>query len=73
VNTNGTGSGYTPLPLPDEMKRRERKMYYVEDYYTDEIITTTDDINIAIDISEKTPDSIVTDEEDDVYYTNVIE
>ena len=48
-------------------------MYYVEDYYTDEIITITDDINIAIDISEKTPDSIVTDEKDDVYYTNVIE
>ena len=46
-------------------------MYYIENYYTNEIVDTTNDINIAITISKNNIDSIVTDENNNVYYSNI--
>ena len=46
-------------------------MYYIENYYTDEIIDTANDINTAITISKNNIDSIVTDENGNVYYSNI--
>lgn len=46
-------------------------MYYIENYYTNEIINTANDINTAITISKNNDDSIVTDENGNVYYSNI--
>lgn len=45
-------------------------MYYIEDIFTDEIITCTDTLYIAIQLCKMFSDSIVTDDENEVYYTN---
>lgn len=46
-------------------------MYYIEDYYTDEIITVSDDLKLAIAMAKNYPDCMVTDENNNVYYTNI--
>ncbi len=46
-------------------------MYYIKNYYTNEIINTANDINTAIATSKNNIDSIVTDENDNVYYSNI--
>ena len=45
--------------------------YYIKDYYTNEIIDTTDNLSNAIAISKSINDSQVTDDNDNVYYTNM--
>lgn len=45
--------------------------YYVEDYYTDEIIDVVTDLFDAIAISKSIPNSQVTDDDDNVYYSNI--
>lgn len=45
-------------------------MYYVEDIYTDEIITISDNLNLAIAMAKKYPGCVVTDENDHVYFVN---
>lgn len=54
-------------------KRQEVKtmLYYIEDYYTDEIITCTYNFELAKKLCESYKDSMITDENDNVYYTNI--
>ena len=52
-------------------RKEKRIMYYIEDYYTDEIITVSDDLKLAIAMAKNYPDCMVTDENDNVYYTNI--
>lgn len=46
-------------------------MYYITDYYTDEIIDVVPDVEDAIRISRSVPDSQVETEDDEVLYTNI--
>ena len=46
-------------------------MYYIEDYYTEEIIDAVENLQKAIDISKNNPGSQVTDENNNVYYSNI--
>lgn len=46
-------------------------LYYIENYYTDEIIDVSASLERAINISKKNPDSMVTDEYNNVYYSNI--
>ena len=46
-------------------------LYYIEDYYTDDIINTATDFDHAVDICKDHEGSMVTDENDNVYYTNI--
>lgn len=46
-------------------------MYYVTDYYTDEIINVFENVEQAIELSKNVPDSEVTDENDNYYFCNV--
>lgn len=46
-------------------------MYYIEDYFTDEIIMIVDNFEIALAICNANPDSQITTEEDEVLYTNI--
>lgn len=46
-------------------------MYYIEDYYTEEIIDVVDNLQKAIDISKNNSGSQVTDENDNIYYSNI--
>jgi len=60
-----------PCPNLSENRKGKITMYYIENYYTDEIIDTANDINTAITISKNNIDSIVTDENGNVYYSNI--
>ena len=46
-------------------------MYYIRNYYTDELIATCNNVFEAINTSKYNHDSIVTDEEGNEYYFNV--
>ena len=46
-------------------------MYYVQDYYTQEIIDTFENLEDALILSKKTLDSEIVDENDNYYYCNV--
>ena len=46
-------------------------LYDVENYYSGEIIETSAELYLAINISKGIPDSMVTDEYNNVYYANV--
>ena len=46
-------------------------MYYVTDYFTDEIITCTDDLDIAIRLCNLYSGSQVEDDNDEIYHTNI--
>lgn len=45
-------------------------MYYIEDIFTDDIITCSDTLKHAIELCKLYPNSIVSDENNDVYFTN---
>lgn len=45
-------------------------MYYVEDTYTDEIVDTCTSVYGAMVICRGIPGTIVTDDDDNVYYCN---
>ena len=46
-------------------------MFYIENVYTDEIIDVADNLFVAVQIARHTPDSIVTDEDNNVYYSSI--
>ena len=46
-------------------------MYYLENYFTDEIIDVYDNVNDAIEKCKLIEDTQVTDESDHVFYTNI--
>ena len=46
-------------------------MFYVENVYTEEIIDVADNLFVAVQIARHTLDSIVTDENDNVYYSSI--
>lgn len=46
-------------------------LYYIKNYYTDEIITYTYDFELAKKLCESYKDSMITDENDNVYYANI--
>lgn len=46
-------------------------MYYVQDYYTQEIIDTFENFEDALNLAKKTLDSEIVDENDDYFYCNV--
>lgn len=46
-------------------------IFFLENYYTNEIIDIFDNIDNAIIACKKIDDSQVTDENDNVYYTNI--
>lgn len=46
-------------------------MYYVQDYYTQEIIGTFEKFEDALDLAKKTLDSEIVDENNNYYYSNV--
>lgn len=46
-------------------------LYYIKNYYTNEIIDITTDYNKAITICKNHIESIVTDENDNIYYYNI--
>lgn len=46
-------------------------LYYIEDFYTDEIITTTTSFSEALETCKNTPDSQVATEDDAVLYSNI--
>lgn len=46
-------------------------MFYVENVYTEEIIDVADNLFVAVQIARHTPDSIVTDEDDNIYYSSI--
>lgn len=54
-------------------KKREGKtmLYYIKNYYTEETITCTDDFELAKKLCISYKDSIVTDENNNVYYMNI--
>lgn len=47
-------------------------MYYVTDYWTDEIIDTTDDFDAAKAICDENEGSQVETENDEILYTNIL-
>jgi len=46
-------------------------LYYIKNYYTDEIITCTDNFELAKKLCESYQDSMITDENNNVYYANI--
>lgn len=46
-------------------------MYYLENYFTDEIVEVYDNVNDAIEKCKLIEDTIVTDENNHVFYANV--
>lgn len=46
-------------------------MFYVEDYFTDEIINVFATCEEAIQLSKQVDGSCVVDENDNVYFTNI--
>ena len=48
-------------------------MYYVEDYWTNEIIDTSTDLDNALAICKATEGSIVTDDDDNVFLDNSLQ
>lgn len=46
-------------------------LYYIENYYSGELIEVTADLHRAINISKRIPDSMVTDEYNNIYYSNI--
>lgn len=46
-------------------------MYYVQDYYTQELFDTFADLIKAIELSKKTIDSEVVDENGNYFYCNI--
>lgn len=46
-------------------------MYYVQDYYTQEIIGIFDTFEDALSLAKKTLDSEIVDENDNYYYCNI--
>lgn len=79
------GSGYSLRTVPTFRRWRRQsatpaaynrqkegeKMYYVRDYYTQEIIGIFDNYEGALSLAKKTLDSEVVDENDNYYYSNV--
>lgn len=46
-------------------------MFYIENGYTEEIIDVSDNLFVAVQIARHTTDSIVTDENNNVYYSSI--
>lgn len=46
-------------------------MYYLKNYFTDEIIEVYDNVNDAIEKCKLIEDTLVTDECNHVFYTNI--
>ena len=46
-------------------------IYYIENYYTEEIIDVSSNLNKAIEVCKSSDDTMVTDENDNCYYTNI--
>lgn len=46
-------------------------MYYIENYFTDEIVDVTTDFEKALEICNRMEGSQVTTESDEVLYTNI--
>lgn len=46
-------------------------LYYIKNYYTDEIITCADNFELAKKLCESYQDSMITDENSNVYYANI--
>lgn len=48
-----------------------KQMYYLENYFTNEIVDVYDNVNDAIEKCKLIEDTIVTDENNHVFYVNV--
>lgn len=45
-------------------------MFYIEDIDTDDIITVSDTLKNAIELCKLYPNSLVSDESEEIYFTN---
>ena len=46
-------------------------MFYVKNGYTEEIIDVSDNLFVSVQIARHTLDSIVTDENNNIYYSSI--